>query len=57
LRVVGVDRLDEEAVVAFSDDTSAVYGAEQLRTLAPRTSAHDGIDSVDAKEEASQDSV
>jgi hypothetical protein len=46
VRIVGVDRIDNEVVVAYSDDTSAIYGAEQLRAVAPRALSADGIDEL-----------
>jgi hypothetical protein len=34
LRIVGIDRLDgDEVVVGYSDESTAVYGIEQLKEL------------------------
>ncbi len=43
LKIIGIDRLDNrEVVVGYSDDTTAIYGIEQLVELTPRMSFLDG---------------
>jgi hypothetical protein len=36
LRIIAIDRLQNELVVGYSDKTTAIYGIEQLITLSPK---------------------
>jgi hypothetical protein len=46
VRIVGVDRIGDELVVAYSDDSSSVYTAQQLSEVTPKASASDGIEEM-----------